>query len=195
MRVCPSTAVGLKRGRSTLYNYEVITNINPSLIPFPDVTLTANYFEVQLAFVGGCLHIIRESLQRSQARPPPPMSIEIKHSEHGKGRVRLLKVTRRPDKHIVSQVTAEVLLEGPDRSSYVIGDNAAVLPTDTVKNTVQALAKKHDYTCIEELALLLAKHFVEAHPSVVCWSHRRQRIVLCVLLRLMRCVHIIHIYI
>ncbi|KDO24853.1 urate oxidase [Saprolegnia parasitica CBS 223.65] len=95
------------------------------------------------------------------------MPVEITHTEHGKGRVRLLKVTRRPDMHLVTQLEAEVLLEGPDRASFVTGDNAAVLPTDTVKNTVHALAKKHEFGCIEEFALILAKHFVVAHPSVI----------------------------
>ncbi|OQS03059.1 uricase [Thraustotheca clavata] len=101
------------------------------------------------------------------------MTIEIVHTEHGKGRVRFLKginlgqVTRLPDKHLVTQATAQVLLEGPDRSSFLTGDNCAVLPTDTVKNTVQALAKKHEFQSIEELALILAKHFVQAHPTVI----------------------------
>ncbi|OQR92616.1 uricase [Achlya hypogyna] len=95
------------------------------------------------------------------------MSIEISHTEHGKGRVRLLKVTRLPDKHVVTQLEAEVLLEGPDRASFVTGDNAAVLPTDTVKNTVHALAKKHEFADIEAFAVLVAKHFVTLHPRVI----------------------------
>ncbi|KAG4036790.1 hypothetical protein PC123_g27642, partial [Phytophthora cactorum] len=88
--------------------------------------------------------------------------------EHGKGRVRMLKVTRTPDKHSVIQLEAEVLLEGaPAASAYYDGDNGRVLPTDSVKNTVWVLAKKHEFASLEDFAIILAKHFVTKHPDIV----------------------------
>ncbi|KAF0696882.1 hypothetical protein As57867_012335, partial [Aphanomyces stellatus] len=98
------------------------------------------------------------------------MPIHLDRPRHGKGRVRLLKVTRFPEKHVVSEITAEILVEGPDQTSFTVGDNAAVLPTDTIKNTVHALAKKHDYGSIEDFAIILAKHYVQAHPSVIQYA-------------------------
>jgi urate oxidase len=46
------------------------------------------------------------------------------------------------------------------------GDNAGVLPTDTMKNTVYAFAKKHGVGEPEEFGLLLARHFVATQPQV-----------------------------
>ncbi|KAK1928454.1 Uricase-2 [Phytophthora citrophthora] len=88
--------------------------------------------------------------------------------EHGKGRVRMLKVTRTPEKHSVIQLEAEVLLEGaPAASAYYDGDNGQVLPTDSVKNTVWVLAKKHEFASLEDFGVILAKHFVTKHPDII----------------------------
>ncbi|KAF1779969.1 Uricase, conserved site [Phytophthora cactorum] len=96
------------------------------------------------------------------------MVVKLLQHEHGKGRVRMLKVTRTPDKHSVIQLEAEVLLEGaPAASAYYDGDNGRVLPTDSVKNTVWVLAKKHEFASLEDFAIILAKHFVTKHPDIV----------------------------
>lgn len=64
-------------------------------------------------------------------------SILISQHEHGKGRVRLVKVTRTPERHYIQQIEAQILVEGePALASYYTGDNSGVLPTDTIKNTV-----------------------------------------------------------
>ncbi|CAK4082658.1 unnamed protein product [Aphanomyces euteiches] len=103
------------------------------------------------------------------------MPIQLEGPRHGKGRVRLLKVTRLPEKHLVSEIKAEILVEGSNQTAFLDGDNVAVLPTDTIKNTVHALAKKHDYGSIEEFAVILAKHYVLAHPSVI--QHAKVKLV------------------
>lgn len=95
------------------------------------------------------------------------MVVKLLAHEHGKGRVRLLKVTRTPEKHSVLQLEAEILLEGPAERAYYDGDNSGVLPTDSVKNTVYVLAKKHEFETIEDFAVILAKHFVATHPQIV----------------------------
>lgn len=95
------------------------------------------------------------------------MVVKLLTHEHGKGRVRLLKVTRAADKHTVLQLEAEILLEGPAERAYYNGDNSGVLPTDSVKNTVYVLAKKHEFETIEDFAIILAKHFVKTHPQII----------------------------
>lgn len=95
------------------------------------------------------------------------MVVKLLTHEHGKGRVRLLKVTRAADKHTVLQLEAEILLEGPAERAYYNGDNSNVLPTDSVKNTVYVLAKQHEFETIEDFAIILAKHFVATHPQIV----------------------------
>lgn len=51
--------------------------------------------------------------------------------------------------------------------AYTKGDNSKVVPTDTVKNTIYVLAKRHmDTFCIEEFALVIARHFVSEYSHV-----------------------------
>lgn len=96
------------------------------------------------------------------------MVVKLLQHEHGKGRVRMLKVTRTPEKHSVIQLEAQVLLEGaPAASAYYDGDNGSVLPTDSVKNTVWVLAKKHEFASLEDFGVILAKHFVTRHPDII----------------------------
>lgn len=96
------------------------------------------------------------------------MVVKLQSHEHGKGRVRLVKVTRNADQHTIVQLEAQILLEGaPAAAAYYEGDNSSVLPTDTVKNTVYVLAKKHEFATLEDFAIILAKHFVQTHPSKI----------------------------
>jgi urate oxidase len=57
-------------------------------------------------------------------------------------------------------------LQGEFAAAHVSGDQSAVLPTDTQKNTVFAYAKEHGVGEIEDFALRLARHFVADTPSV-----------------------------
>jgi urate oxidase len=52
------------------------------------------------------------------------------------------------------------MLEGDFGSSYTAGDNSKVVPTDTIKNTINALAKKHLGDETERFGLVLGKHFL-----------------------------------
>ncbi len=83
---------------------------------------------------------------------------------YGKHRVRLSKITRHPDRHVFQELTVNVVLRGAFEDAYVEGDNASVLPTDTIKNTVYALAKEHDLTSPERFALDLAAHYMKTVP-------------------------------
>jgi urate oxidase len=89
----------------------------------------------------------------------------VSHS-YGKQRVRLLKVLRNTARHEVKELEVGVRLEGDFASSYTDGDNGKVVPTDTMKNTVQALAHRHLGRETEPFALLLAEHFVDLYPAV-----------------------------
>lgn len=96
-----------------------------------------------------------------------PMTGPIELGEHryGKERIRLVRVVPGPGGHLVRDLTVAVSLEGTFGAAYTAGDNAGVVATDTMKNTVYALAAKHLSGPIEDFALSLARHFVEA-PSV-----------------------------
>ena len=61
---------------------------------------------------------------------------------YGKSQVRLVQVPRRGDRHDLRDLTVAVRFEGDYDASYSDGDNSDVLPTDTMKNTVYALAAR-----------------------------------------------------
>ena len=94
------------------------------------------------------------------------MPAKLTHQTYGKSRVRLTKVTRGPGRHDLKELSVEVALEGDFDAAYTAGDNAAIVATDSMKNTVYALAADHPLTCIELFALALAKHFAEKYPQV-----------------------------
>ncbi|MGQ0734624.1 MAG: factor-independent urate hydroxylase [Acidobacteriota bacterium] len=86
-------------------------------------------------------------------------------SAYGKSRVRLVHVTR-GDRHSLRDLTIAIRFEGDYAASYVDGDNRDVLPTDTMKNTVYALAARERVTDPEGLGLRLARHFLAHNPRL-----------------------------
>ena len=77
-----------------------------------------------------------------------------------------MKVTRLPDRHELKEVNVNIQFEGAFENVYTVGDNRNVLPTDTMKNTVYALAKDHPLHCIEEFGVSLSEHFLKNNPDV-----------------------------
>ena len=99
---------------------------------------------------------------------------------YGKARVRVLKVHRSGAQHDLSEVEVSVMLEGDFDSSFNRGDNSLVVPTDTMKNTVLALAQDKLGPEIERFGIALGEHFLTKYPQVQCATlrlteHRWQR--------------------
>lgn len=86
-------------------------------------------------------------------------------NSYGKSRVRVMKVVRDDGRHDVRELSVDIALSG-DFEAVHRGDNALCLPTDTMKNTVYAMAKERAISAIESFALDLARHFVGSHPPV-----------------------------
>jgi urate oxidase len=59
-----------------------------------------------------------------------------------------------------------VVLEGDFETAHTVGDNTKILPTDTQKNTIYALAKEHFTSSIEAFGLYLANYFVSNNTQV-----------------------------
>src|SRR5215471_2533606 len=99
---------------------------------------------------------------------PPTAAVEpiLAASSYGKSRVRLMKLARRADRHDIKEITLEILFQGDFKSCYETGDNSKILPTDTIKNTVYVLARRHEITSIEEFAGKLIDHFLANNPQV-----------------------------
>jgi len=86
-------------------------------------------------------------------------------NRYGKSRIRLVKVRRAHDPHELVDLTIDVQLEGGFEAVYVDGDNRPCLATDTMKNTVYALARRDPIDHVETFALRLADHFL-GKPAV-----------------------------
>jgi urate oxidase len=84
----------------------------------------------------------------------------LTHTAYGKSRVRLVQVKRGDGRHELQDLTVAIRFEGDYDASYVDGDNRDVLPTDTMKNTVYALAAQEPVGEPEAFGLRLAHHFL-----------------------------------
>jgi urate oxidase len=94
------------------------------------------------------------------------MSIKLSSTSYGKSAIRVMKLTKHADWHEIKEVDVRTLFEGEFEEAHTIGDNSNVLPTDTQKNTVFALAKNHSLNTIEEFGIYLAKHFHDNNPQI-----------------------------
>lgn len=94
------------------------------------------------------------------------MSIRLDKNAYGKNAIQLSKIIRHPDRHEIRQITVAISLQGDFEAAHVAGDNSLVLPTDTMKNTVYALAKDRFTGSIEEFGIVLAAHFLSGNPQV-----------------------------
>src|ERR1700720_768733 len=94
------------------------------------------------------------------------VAIRLGENNYGKQRVRILQVARHSNRHDIKELTLGIRLEGDFESAHIKGDNRKVLPTDTMKNTVYALAKLHSIESPEEFCLRLADHFLARDPQV-----------------------------
>jgi urate oxidase len=90
----------------------------------------------------------------------------LRDTAYGKSRVRLVQLTRRTDRHELRDLTLAIRFQGDYDASYTAGDNSAVLPTDTMKNTVYALAAAERIRDAESFGLVLARHFLDRNPRL-----------------------------
>lgn len=93
--------------------------------------------------------------------------MKIISQRYGKRHVRVLRVVRGAENtHTVYEVEVAALLDGDVSGAYLSDDNSKVVPTDTVKNTIQVLAQKHLGAEIEEFALALGDHFLRRYAQI-----------------------------
>jgi len=90
-------------------------------------------------------------------------------NSYGKSEVRLSKVVRTGSTHTLFEFAVQIMLGGAFERLYTQGDNSLCVPTDTMKNTVFALAKKSDFASPEEFAAILVDHFLDRFDQVA-WA-------------------------
>jgi len=85
----------------------------------------------------------------------------LTENSYGKSDIRLTKLVRDGQSHALHELDVRVMLGGAFEAVYTEGDNAPCIPTDTMKNTVYALARRHDFDSPEAFAGILARHFLQ----------------------------------
>jgi len=98
------------------------------------------------------------------------MGIRLGQNDYGKSRVRLLRVSRQSDHHEIRELTIQILFEGDFETAHTKGENRKILPTDTMKNTVYALARQYPLESPEEFGLHLIEHFLTYNPQTASVS-------------------------
>src|ERR1700677_4233775 len=92
--------------------------------------------------------------------------MKLLHHHYGKARIRVMKVARGDERHSLKELDVSVMLQGDFDASYTKADNSLVVPTDTMKNTVNVLARKKLGAETEAFGLVVARHFLEKYPQV-----------------------------
>jgi urate oxidase len=94
------------------------------------------------------------------------MAILLAENSYGSSQIRLLRVSRQQGRHDVREMTLSVQFEGDFEAAHVTGDNRKILPADTMKNTVYALARQHSIEPLENFGLHIIEHFLTYNTQV-----------------------------
>lgn len=92
------------------------------------------------------------------------MTVLSSHS-YGASHIRLLRITRRGDRHDLRDLVIGVDVEGEVEDAFVKGDNELLLPADSLRNTVHAITRDESLADIEQIGLALAANFMEHQPQ------------------------------
>ncbi|MCS5715371.1 urate oxidase [Herbiconiux sp. CPCC 205716] len=89
------------------------------------------------------------------------MAIVLGEHQYGKAENRIVRIYRDSPRHEIHDVNVSTALRGAFDPAHLTGDQGAVLPTDTQKQTAYSYAKEKGLTSIEPYGLTLAAHFVD----------------------------------
>ncbi|CAH1388384.1 unnamed protein product [Nezara viridula] len=92
---------------------------------------------------------------------------DICHAEYGKTGVKLLYIYKSGLHQTPRELEVTTRISLADRNEYKHGDNRDIIGTDSQKNIVYVLAKKHGVTSPEEFGLLLAQFLLDQYSHVV----------------------------
>ncbi|WP_112238353.1 factor-independent urate hydroxylase [Kribbella monticola] len=93
------------------------------------------------------------------------MAIHLGANQYGKAESRVVRIYRDTPRHQIRDLNVSSALRGRFENAHTTGDQSDVLPTDTQKNTAFAFAKEKGVGAIEEFALTLGDHFLQASPA------------------------------
>jgi urate oxidase len=87
-------------------------------------------------------------------------------NKYGKGRVRVMRIHRDGERHEVSQLNVQAMLDGDFARTYTHADNRNTVSTDTIKNIVNIVARENTGLNTEEFCQVLAKKYLDTYPQV-----------------------------
>ena len=93
------------------------------------------------------------------------MANKLGVNQYGKSESRVVRIVRDTPRHEIHDLNVSTSLRGDFDDAHITGDQAAVLPTDTQKNTAFAYAKLHGVSSIEDYALALGRRLLDACPA------------------------------
>ncbi|XP_072245530.1 uricase [Leuresthes tenuis] len=94
-------------------------------------------------------------------------NVEFVRTGYGKNLVKVLVIRRQGSHHYIIELMANVEITLKSRKDYLTGDNSDIIPTDTIKNTVHALAKIKGVKTIEQFSLDICNHFLTSFNHVL----------------------------
>jgi urate oxidase len=94
------------------------------------------------------------------------MPVRFAENSYGEANVRLLRLARQQGRHDVKDLALTIRFEGDFQAAYAAGDNRKIVPGDTIKNTVYALARQHSMETAEDFALHVIDHFLTYNPQI-----------------------------
>jgi len=110
------------------------------------------------------------------------VGFELGPNRYGKADVHLATVTRGEDRHDFAERMLEVRLEGDFDAVHLDGDNASVLPTDTMRSAAYALSFDEPGEELEAFALRYTEYLLGASPAATraeawLWERPWDRVV------------------
>src|SRR4030095_14010219 len=93
------------------------------------------------------------------------MGFELGPNRDGKAGIHLATVVRGEERHEFPERQSEGPLEGDFEEVHTEGDNATVLPTDTMRSSAFALAFEHPAEPLESFALRYTGYLLDASPA------------------------------
>lgn len=85
---------------------------------------------------------------------------------YGKGRVRVLRLNKTGDRHEVRELTVQAMMKGDFGRIFTDADNGKAVSTDTVKNTINIVAREHLDLDTEAFCQVACQRFLDRYPQI-----------------------------
>jgi urate oxidase len=90
----------------------------------------------------------------------------IGSSSHGESRLRMLRLTRRGDRHDPKELSVSFRFEGDFAAAFREGKADGLPPGEALKNLVHRAAREHGSGEIEEFGLAVCQRVLSDHPAI-----------------------------